>query len=483
MTLKDKVAQSVKWLFVAQISSQLIRTLVTILVIRDFDAHEMSIVALSQTVTGFLEIFQTLGLNAAIISKKDLSKRDHQNIFGVVVAINLILFTIVMGGANYFAAFYGRPELAAVLRVSGIGFLFVALGFMSNAMLVKNMRFKALSVIQVISGLSGALVSYVSAENGLGYWALVYGGIAIPVVGTILRMAVSPTMVRPRFSLSESMSHISFGTYVMGGGMAWYLFVTMDVVIAGRFWSTESLGVYTLAVQVAAMSLNRTIPLLRSVALPAYSRSIIQDRSLLETHAVKGLKLSMLASVPLFWGIAATSAILVPLFLGQNWLAAVVPLTFLCIGAPFRFLIELLSPAVIAAGFPKAVFKNGLVISCVMIIFFFLVVLNSSNPASLAAVWMIVYPLLSLHTTRKYCKLLSIRFGAIVKGISTILMSGALMFAVVVLMVLSLSDAMARSLLLGLAVVAGFLVYTGTLYITDRKVLFELLSMYRSSRK
>ncbi|MES2626905.1 MAG: oligosaccharide flippase family protein [Pseudomonadota bacterium] len=483
MKLKEKVVQSVKWLFIAQLSSQLIRTLVTILVIRDFDAREMSFVALSQTITGFLEIFSTLGLNAAIISKKDITKRDLQNIFGLVLVINAVLLAIVMGGANYFSSFYNTPEVADILRVSGWSFLFVALGFIPNAMLVKDMRFKATSIIQVIAGLSGALISYVCAKNGLGYWALVYGGIAYPVIGTILKIALSPTMVWPRFSLSESLRHISFGTYVMAGGITWYFFVTMDIVIAGRFWTAETLGVYAIAVQIAAMSLNRTIPLLKQVALPAFSRSIVQDRSLLESHVVKALKLSIFASVPMFWGVAATATLAVPIFLGENWRAATLPLAFLCIGAPFRFLIELLSPAVVAAGYPKEVFKNGVVISLVMVIFYLVVVLNSTSPALLAAVWMIVYPMLSLHASHRYCKWLQINSMAIYKGIFPILMSGLAMLAVVLFMVLNLSDAMNRALLLGLAVATGVIIYIGALFLIDRKTLMEVFSMYRGSKK
>jgi O-antigen/teichoic acid export membrane protein len=360
----------------------------------------------------------------------------------------------------------------------------VAVGFLPNAMLVKNMRFRAISIVQVVAGSSGALISYLCAKNGLGYWSMVYGGIAITVITTLLKIALSPAMVWPRLSLSESMRHISFGTYVMGGGITWYFFVTMDMVIAGKYWTAETVGIYALAVNVAAMSLNRTIPLLKSVALPAYSRSIIQDRSLLESHAVKGLRLSILAAIPFFWGIAATSTLVVPMFFGEGWqIAAILPLAFLCIGAPFRFLIELLSPAVIAVGYSKEVFKNGVMIAFVMVGCYFMVVLNSSSPAALAAVWMLVYPALSLHTARQYCKLINIRFMAIIRGISTILISGGIMLAVVVVMVLNLQGTMNSGLLLGLAIATGALVYFGALYLADRKVLMELLSMSGVSKK
>ena len=169
MKLKEKVVQSVKWLFIAQISSQVIRTIVTILVIRDFDAREMTYVALSQTIIGFFELFSTFGLSAAIVGKKEIIKEDLQNVFGLMLLINIVLLVIVFGGAEYFSQFYNTPEIANILKVTSVGFLLVAIGYIPSALLVREMRFKLISAIQMISGLGGALTSYICAKSGMGY--------------------------------------------------------------------------------------------------------------------------------------------------------------------------------------------------------------------------------------------------------------------------------------------------------------------------
>ena len=298
----------------------------------------------------------------------------------------------------------------------------------------------------------------------------------------MLKICFSRTVPWPKLAFKDAIKNLTFGGYVIGEGMAWYAFVTMDIVIAGKFWPAEVLGVYALAVQVVSMPLNRTLPLIKSVALPAYSRSMIQDRSLLEAHTAKGLKLSLLLSVPMFWGAAATAALIVPVFLGEKWLSAILPFAFLCMCAPFRFLIELLSPAVVVAGYPDQLFKKAVMISFVMLIFYFIVVLNSTSPALLAAVWMTVYPAIALYASQRYCSLLNISFMTIMKGIFPVITSGLLMLFVVALLTLNLLDTMSNMLLLGLTVVTGFLVYVGTLYVTDRAVLYELLSMYRGSK-
>ncbi len=483
MNLKDKVIQSIKWLFIAQLCSQIVRTVVTILVIRDFDAREMTYVALSQSIFGFFELFSTLRLGGSVIRKKDVTKEELQNVFGLVLAINAVLLIIVFGGSEFFSTFYNTPEIANILKITSLTFILVALSYVPGVLLAKDMRFKLLSVIQMTAGLGGALTAYIGAKNGLGYWSLVWGGVSISVISAALKIFFSPVILWPKLSRKETRENISFGGLLVGQSIAWYAFVTMDVVIAGKFWTAETLGIYALAVQVVSMPLNRTLPLIKQVALPAFSRSMIDDRSQLEQHTVKGLKLSLLLSVPMFWGAAATAALLVPLFLGAKWLSVILPMALLCMAAPFRFLIELLSPAVVVAGHPKALFRNEVLISICMQVFYVIVILNSENPASLAAVWTLVYPVLALYTTYRYCGFLKIRFSAIMKAIVPIVTSGLIMLGVVLLVTYSLLDTMNYGLLLLLAVATGIIVYGSALFVTDRKVLVEVMSMARRKKK
>lgn len=483
MNLKDKVVQSIKWLFVAQICSQIVRTLITLVIIRGFDAHEMTYIALSQSIIGFFELFSTLRLSATIIRKKEVVKEDLQNVFGLMLIINLILFGMVFGGAELFSRFYDTPEVATILKVSSLSLLLVAVGYIPGTLLTKDMRFRLLSCIQVISGLGGALTAYLCARSGLGYWSLVWGGLSISAIGTILKIWFSPTVPWPKLSLKEAKENLSFGGFAIGESLAWYAFVTMDVVIAGKFWPAETLGFYAMAVQVVSMPLNRTLPLIKSVALPAFARSMTDDVSQLEAHTVKGMRLSMLLSVPMFWGAAAASALLVPVFLGEKWLPVILPMAFLSMGAPFRFLIELLSPAVVVVGKQRAVFRSVVLIALVMQLFYVIIVLNSSSPALLAAVWAFVYPALALYATYRYCRSLKIRFVVLMKAMLPVMASGLIMLGAVLLVIFSLADTIGQAPLLGLAVATGVLAFTAALFVMDRSVLLELLSITRGRKK
>lgn len=482
MSIKHKVAESLKWLVIAQVLSQLFRVLVSIYVYRNLGREDMAYVGLALSVTNFLDIFTTLGLNAAIIRRQDIAKRDLQNIFGLVVTINLVLTLALLFGSGAFASFYGIPELVAILNVSAAGFMISAVRFTSGALMVRDMRFKDISISQLIANAGAAFTSYLLVKLGYGYWAMVWGGIAYQSLMSMTQIAMSRSFVLPRFAFKESLSHISFGGYVMMSALMWYLLVTLDLVIAGKFWTPEVVGVYALALNITSMPMNRIIPLIKSVALPAFSKSLGEDPARLESHLSKSTKMSAFISIPLFWGIAASAIVIVPLFLGEKWLPAVVPLSFLCIAAPFRFFLELLSPVLMVKGHPEKIFQNITLTTIVMVIGYFLATYYFDTPAMLAAVWLCVYPLLVIQAIFKFSSVLGVSALQLLKGLAPIFTAGLLMLAAVGFTSYELVDTTPLWMLLVLEILLGAVVYLGVIFVLQRETIKEVFTLVKSAR-
>lgn len=482
MSIKDKVAESLKWLMIAQALSQLFRILVSIYVYRNLESQDMAYVGLASSVVNFLEIFTALGLNAAIIRKQQIDTRDLQNIFGLVVTINLLLTLVLLVGSSAFASFYDIPELMPIMNVSAAGFLISALRFTSAAMMVREMRFKDISICQLAANIGAALTAYTLVNSGYRYWGLVWGGLAYHTILTVMQMWMSRTFVWPRFAFRESMGHITFGGYVMMSSLMWYLLVTLDLVIAGKFWAPELVGIYALALNVTSMPMNRIVPLIKSVALPAFSRSLGEDPSRLQSHLSKSTKMSAFISIPLFWGIAANAVIIVPLFLSEKWLPAIVPLAFLCIAAPFRFFLELMSPVLMVKGHPEKIFQNITLTTAVMTTGYFLATYYFNTPVMLAAVWLCVYPLLVLQAIFKFSAVLQVSALNLLKGLAPIFAAGLLMLAAVGLTSYQFVDDAPLWLLLVLEVMLGAVVYLGAIFILQRDTIREVFTLIKSAR-
>ena len=474
------VVVSMRWLVITQFISQIVRIIVTIYVIRHLENQHMGFVALAQTITSFLEMFSTLGLNTAIISKPNLTRRDIANISGMVILLNLSLAALVFAMSGVLADFYSTPELVSILKFMSLGFVLSGFASVPIALMTKGMRFKEISIIQVCASIAGALSSFYLVNNGFLYWSIIGGGLVYIGVRSLMSMAMCGDFVMPRFSLTETRDHLNFGGYVMLGGLAWYTYTSLDVIIAGRFWSPELLGIYAVAVQLIVMPLNRISPLLKQVALPAFSMTMVQNKQKFEPYLVKSLKISMGICLPLYLGMSAVALVLVPVVLGETWVRSALPLVCLCFAAPFRLYLELLTPPTVASGQPRQVLVNNLRITGVLGVCFLLSAGFFRQPLALALVWMLVYPALSLWVSRGSCRVMEVDYRRIVGAFQVSAINSLVMWVVVQGFVMLAGNLIAPWLVLLLAILLGIGVFMLLTWFFDRSLLKEFSQLMKT---
>jgi len=475
MELKGKVIESIRWLAIAQLLSQFARIGVSIYVIRQLQHEHMAYVALSDAILGFIDMFSTLGLAAVIISKKNLSDKDLANIAGMLILINVCFTGLVILFSDAIAGFYRTPELRDVLIVVSFSFLLTGISAAPGALLAKAMRFKELSIVQFVASLIGALTSLTLVNFGFEYWSIVLGGITFHAIRAIGFIYLNGGFVKPRFSIMESTQHIRFGSFVMASGVIWYVYVTIDIAIAGRYWSPEMLGIYVVAMQLTVMPLNRMMPLLKRVALPAFAISIEENREKFQHFMVRSLRISMTICCSFYLGISAIASLLVPAILGDNWASSATPLMY-----PFRVFLELFDPPVIAIGKPEQLTLNSALIAVVLILVFFLTISNSESPGLLALVWAVVFPPLSLWISSRYCKAMEISFLKIMQAIFKPVLFSVLMWVVVKGFIMYSPADLNIVLTLSISILLGAVTFTSLCFLFDRKLVTEIGEFIKS---
>lgn len=470
--MRSLVIHGIKWLTLARLIAQVTRWAATIIAIRLLAPDDFGLAALAQSVLSILELFGSFGLGAAIIQSPEISRRALQLILGMVAAVNLLLGTLMWVIAPYAAAFYGEPELIQIIRVLALTFLFVIAGALPSNLLVRDMNFKAIAIAQVLSGFAGAAVLLYMAYAGYGYWALIWGGIAILAVDTTVKIIARPMFVIPVFNFPEAKQYLTFGSLVMASTIIHHLYVSLDVIIAGIYWSAETLGIYAVALQMAVLPLNKMMPMIRQVAFPAFSRNQ-SDLEKTRNYMVKSMQLAMAISFPIFFGISSISILLVPLLLGSDWEPAALPIMILCVSIPFRMMVELYEPPLFATNRPKVVVINSLVILCIMIPTFFISV--QWDVLGLSLGWLLVFPLVSMGSSYYYCKSMEIPILTMFRALQTPLLGSTLMLAAVYGFIFALSEYLSPWVLLISAIVLGALIYLLYIFIFDR----SLFNQYR----
>jgi len=315
-----------------QIVQFAIQTVSTVALARLLTPSAFGLVAMVSAVTGFLAIFQSLGLSQATIQKPDINQDEVSALFWINVAVSFALALVVVALAPVLALFYHQPRLADITVVLSLGFVFGGLGIQHQAILQRQMRFTTLAAINVASYSAGVAVAVAMALEGAGYWALV----ALPLVPNAATTAAwwvacrwRPGRPRRTAGLRDL---LAFGGYLTGFNMVNYFARNLDNVLIGWRWGPAPLGLYSRAYSLLLMPLQQISAPISSVAVPTLSR--LQDDPDRYRRAYRQVleKLTLLTG-PLVAFLIGTSGWIIAVVLGPQWHDAAGIFTWLGIAA------------------------------------------------------------------------------------------------------------------------------------------------------
>ncbi len=136
--------------------------------------------------------------------------------------------------------------------------------------------------------------------------------------GTVALNVVAPSLCWPSFSWRGRRA-LSFGGIVTLERGAWQLFTDATGDRRPSLADT-TLGLYSVAQDLATMPMHRTGGLIASIGLPAFSQ--VQIAGPTSASTCQGHALTSVLSFPIFIGLAVTAPEAVAVLLGSKWPAA-----------------------------------------------------------------------------------------------------------------------------------------------------------------
>ena len=234
--------------------------------------QEFGLVAMVTTVMGFLRIFQDAGLSTATVQRQEITHAQVSNLFWVNVAVGGVTTLLVAGLAPAIAWFYREPRLVGITLALSITFLLTSLAVQHNALLNRQMRFKLVAIVDVISMSVGYLIGVGMALSECSYWALVGATVAQGALRLVLMWSVCRW--RPRFpSRSAQTWHLlSFGANMTVGSLMYSLARGADNLLIGRLFGPAAVGLYSRGSVLLLRPLQQCMMPVYAVSIPALSR-------------------------------------------------------------------------------------------------------------------------------------------------------------------------------------------------------------------
>ena len=277
----------------------------------------------------------------------------------------------------------------------------------------------------------------------------------------------------PSFRFAGAGRMLGYGLTMIGSHLFWTIVTQSDVFIASRSLDAHQLGLFAEALFLTTIVASKFVPPLNEVAFPAYAR--LQDNlPVLSASFLKAVRLIMLVTCPLYFGLAVVAHDAVTVVLGAKWAAMAPLVTVLALAMPAMTLHILFAPALNAVGRPRITLQASLLGALVMPLAFLAGITWGAE--GLAWAWVLAFPVVPLFAFLRARGPLAITAAQLGTAIAPGLGAAAAM----ALPVFALSEALAgwdSWSRLALLVAAGGLTYTAILYAVSRATLLELVGL------
>jgi len=281
---------------------------------------DFGLASMVAVVTEFCRAFADLGIGNAIIFRQDSTRDQLSSLYWLNFFAGFLVFGLIWALRFTIADFFGEPELAGIVSLAAVSFLIAPLGLQFQVLMQRDLQFRALTIIDIISVLGSAAVAISCAFAGLGVYSLIFGYVSNMAIRSVILFVVGIRRWAPafHFRMSDLKGYLSFGIFQVGQASLGKLANNMDLVMIGKFMGVEALGLYSLAYHLVLAPLQRVVPILRRVAFPVFAK--VQGQSTtLRRGFLQMSKLTAFAFFPALVGIAVLAPYLVPTIYGEDW--------------------------------------------------------------------------------------------------------------------------------------------------------------------
>lgn len=310
---------------------------------------EFGVFAAGVTVIEFARPLSTLSMDHALVQSKKLTAESIA--FASVFALGLSLAVAAMMAlnANMVLLLYDDPQVPGLLVALAWSVPLAAASGLLLAMLRRELAFRALSIIALLSSTVASLTAVALAVAGWGIWALVAGYYA----DLALKVMFAGLVVRPGFVRlgigQETRSLLRFGAGSTLSLMLNFWALHGDYVVIGSVLGPKPLGYYSRSYQLISTVPGMLGRLQNMVLFPAFSRAQ-GDRSYLAKALRVGTEATAALTLPLCaWGLVLGPETIFVL-LGPGWDEAVVPFQILALGLYFRSTQSFAASIILATG-------------------------------------------------------------------------------------------------------------------------------------
>lgn len=329
---KKIVVKGMIWSAFGKFGSRIISFVSNIVLARLLLPSDFGCIGMLHVFIALGDILIVAGFTSAIIQKQDTTDIDCSSVFYWNLVMSAVVYGALFFGAPYIASFYGMPLLKNVLRVQGVVVIINSFSIIQTDLLVKNLKFRELSIRNVICALIGTIVAIVMAFCGCGVWSLVASALINAFVGVILLWSLSEWRPSFQFSWLSLRRLFAFGGLMALSSIVNTIYTELQSLIIGKKYSSSDLGYFTQARALENVPTHLFTSIVNQVSFPVFAK-IQNDGVRLRNAVQRNMQALTYIIFPIITVLIVIADPLIHLLYGARWEPAIPYFQILCLTA------------------------------------------------------------------------------------------------------------------------------------------------------
>jgi O-antigen/teichoic acid export membrane protein len=335
--LKLRSLSGVKWTTVAAVVAALLQIAQFVVLTRFLSLTEYGVWGILAVLIGFSYVFIDMGLSNAIIHFQKIEKEELSSLYWLNVIAGISIFLVLCVLSPFLAGFYKTEALLRLIPIVALTFLIIPFGQQYQVLLQKELQFRTISLIEVVSKSLGFILMLGLLLLGMKLYAVAWSTVAAATLSSLLFFGTGKREQRPSFvlQLGRVKRFLRFGVFQMMNGTTNFFNLQIDSLLIGRLLGLEALGLYTLAKNLVLRPMFIINPIITRVTFPMMAK-VQKDTALLRRTYLKTVAYLSAVNYPMYLFLAFFAGPIVALVFGRKWAGAVVLIQILSLWAALR---------------------------------------------------------------------------------------------------------------------------------------------------
>lgn len=288
MSLQASFLTGIKWTTIQQIAGALIGIVRLSILARLLEKETFGLFAVTLMIVGFSSVFSDFGISSSLYHAKNITRIQYSTLYWLNLIFSLVIYVLLVLLGPIATWYFEEPQLLHVIPILGLNLIFVTIGNHFKIYAEKELKFKELAIITIVTNAIGLILSIILALAGYEIYALIFPIMLASLASSLCFFILMFKKYKLQFvfKFNEVRSFFNIGLYQAGSRIVDFTANYIDILLIGKLLGMETLGIYNLIKEILKRLYTLTNGVITKTSIPIFSQ-FNSDEDLLKTRFLK----------------------------------------------------------------------------------------------------------------------------------------------------------------------------------------------------